>query len=152
MCVCAKLLQSCLTLCLTLWTVARQAPLSMGFARQEYWSRLPCPPPEDLPDPGTKPPSLTSPALAGRLFTIRATWEAHLLFMDTQKLTSRASLVAQIVNNRPAIWETWVRFLGWEDPLEKGMTTQSSILAWRIRWTEERGRLQSMGLQRVRPN
>ena len=45
---------------MTLWTVARQAPLSMGFSRQEYWSELPCPPPEDLPDPGIKP---ASPAL-----------------------------------------------------------------------------------------
>ena len=46
--------------------------------------------------------------------------------------------------------ETWVRFLGWEDPLEKGMATHSSILAWRMPWTEEPGGLQSMGLQRVR--
>ena len=43
---------SCVRLFVTLWTVARQAPLSMGFSRQEYWSGLPCPPPEDLPDPG----------------------------------------------------------------------------------------------------
>ena len=63
----AKWLQSCLTL--TLWTVARQAPLSMGFSKQEYWSGLPCPPPGDLPDPGIKPMSLTSPALAYGLFT-----------------------------------------------------------------------------------
>ena len=47
---------------MALWTVACQAPLSMGFSRQEYWSRLPCPPPEDLPDPGIEPSSLTSPA------------------------------------------------------------------------------------------
>ena len=57
-----------------------------------------------------------------------------------------ASLVAQIVENLPAIWETWVRFLGWEDPLEEGMATHSSILAWRIPWTEEPGGLQSKGL------
>ena len=50
----------------TLWTIARQAPLSMGFSRQEYWSGLPFPPPEDLPDPGIKPVSLASPVLAGR--------------------------------------------------------------------------------------
>ena len=48
--------------CATSWTVARQAPLSMGFSRQEYWSGLPCPPPGDLPDPGIKPASLMSPA------------------------------------------------------------------------------------------
>ena len=59
------------------------------------------------------------------------------------------SLVAQMVKNLPAIWETQVQPLGWEDPLEKGMTTHSSILAWRIPWTEEPGRLQSMKLQKV---
>ena len=60
-----------------------------------------------------------------------------------------ASLVAQLVKNLPAIWKTWVRSLGWEDPLEEGMATHSSILAWRIPWAEEPGRLQSMGSQRV---
>ena len=49
----------------------------------------------------------------------------------------------------PARRETWVRFLGWEDPLEEGMATHSSILVWRIPWTEEPGGLQSLGLQRV---
>ena len=63
----------------TLWTVARQAPLSMGFSRQEYWSGLPCPPPGDLPDPGIKPAPLASPALAGGFFTTRATWEAPVI-------------------------------------------------------------------------
>ena len=53
----------------TLWTVARQAPLSMGLSRQEYWSGLPCPPARDLPDPGIELVSLTSPALAGGFFT-----------------------------------------------------------------------------------
>ena len=64
---------------------------------------------------------------------------------------SWASLVAQMVKNLPAVWETWVQSLSWEDPLQEGMTTHSSILAWRILpWTEEPGGLQSMGLQRVR--
>ena len=61
-----------------------------------------------------------------------------------------AFLVAQTVKNLPAIWETWVLSLGWEDPLEEGMATHSSILAWRIPRTAEPGGLQSMGLQRVR--
>ena len=61
----------------------------------------------------------------------------------------RASLVAQMVKNPPAMQETWVQSLDWEDPLEKGVATYSSILAWRIPWTEEPGRLQSMGLPRV---
>ena len=54
-----------------------------------------------------------------------------------------------MVKNLPAMQEILVRFLGWEDPLEKGMATHSSILAWRISWTEEPGGLQSMGLQAV---
>ena len=57
------------------------------------------------------------------------------------------SLVAQTVKNLPAMQETWVQSLGEEDPLEKGMATHSSILAWRIPWTEEPGRQQSVGLQ-----
>ena len=69
---------------------------------------------------------------------------------QTGRRVGRASLVAQMVKNQPAMQETWVRSLGWEDPLEEGMATHSSILAWRIPWTEEPGRLQSMGLQRVR--
>ena len=54
-----------------------------------------------------------------------------------------------MVKSPPAMWETWVRLLGWEDPLEEGMATHSSILAWRIPWAEEPGGLQSMGLHRV---
>ena len=61
----------------------------------------------------------------------------------------RASLVAQTVKNLPAMQETWVPSLAWEDPLEKGTATHSSILAWRIPWTKEPSGLQSMGMQRV---
>ena len=57
--------------------------------------------------------------------------------------------MAQTVKNLPAMWETQVQSLGGEDPLEKEMATHSSILAWRISWTEEPGGLQSMGSQRV---
>ena len=63
----------------TLWTVARQTLLSMGFSKQEYWSGLPCPPPGDLPNPGIELTSLMSPALAGWFFTITATWEAQCM-------------------------------------------------------------------------
>ena len=62
---------------------------------------------------------------------------------------STAQLVAQMVKNLPAMQETWVRSLGQEDLLEKKMTTHSSILAWRIPWTEEPGGIQSMGSQKV---
>ena len=55
-----------------------------------------------------------------------------------------ASPVAQMVKNLLAVWQTWVQSLGWEDPLEKGMATHTSVLAWRIPWTEELSGLQSM--------
>ena len=58
-------------------------------------------------------------------------------------------LVAQLAKNLPAMWENWVRSLGWIDTLEKRIATHSSILAWRIPWTEEPGGLQSMGLQEL---
>ena len=74
-CVCVESLQSCVTR-LQLWTIARQAPLPMGFSRQEYWGGLPCPPPGDLPNPGVEPTSLMVPALAGRFFTTGASCEA----------------------------------------------------------------------------
>ena len=67
---------SCVQLFATLWTVACQAPRFMGFSRQECWSKLPCPLPGHLPNPGTKPVPLMSPALAGGFFTTIATWEA----------------------------------------------------------------------------
>ena len=62
----------------TPWTVARQAPLSVGFSRQEYCSGLSCPPLGNLPNPGIEPTSLASPALAGRFFTTVDTWETQL--------------------------------------------------------------------------
>ena len=70
---------SCVQLFATLWIIAYQAPLSMGFSGQEYWSGLPCPPPGHLPDTGIKPTSLESPALAGEFFTTSAILEAQYL-------------------------------------------------------------------------
>ena len=92
-----------------LWTLAGQAHLSMESSRQEYWNGLPCPLPGDLPNPGAKPTSLTSPALAG----------FYLFFFTTNT--------------------TW----------EKAIEPHSSTLAWKIPWTEEPGRLQSMGSRRL---
>ena len=88
----------------------------MEFSRQEYWSGFPFPAPGDLPDPGIKPTFL---ALARGLFTTEP----------------------PVVKNLPAMQKTWVQFLGQEDPLEKGMASPSSILAWRIPCTEEPGGL-----------
>ena len=111
----------------TPWTVAHQAPLSMGFSRQGYWSGLPFTSPGGLSDSGIEP---GSPAL-----------QADSLLTELQG--------KQMVKHMSTMQETWVRFLGWEDPLEKEMAIHSSTIAWKIPWTEEPGRLQSMGSQRV---
>ena len=71
----AQSLQSCPTLCDCMDYITCQAPLSMEFFRQEYWSGLPCPPSGNLPDPGIKPTPLMSPAFTGRFFNTSATWE-----------------------------------------------------------------------------
>ena len=74
---CVPSLFSRVRVCAILWTVGHWASLSMGFSRQEYWSGLPCLPPEDFPDPGIEATSLMSSALAGRFFITSTTWEAH---------------------------------------------------------------------------
>ena len=104
-----------------LWTIARQAPLSMGFSRQEYWTGLPCRPPGDLPDPGIKLISLRSPALSGGFFTTSAIWEAHSIPVSG-------------------------------NPMEASTATHSSILPWRIPWTEEPGGYVPRGRKRVGHN
>ena len=88
---CAKLLQ--LRLFATLWTVACQAPLSMGFSRQESWSGLPGPPPGDLPNPGIEPESPVSPALADGFFTASATWEACITPVTRLKLNTTVETI-----------------------------------------------------------
>ena len=100
---------------------------------------MPFPSPGDLPDPGMEP--LLSKFLM--LFL------GSFLFLIKVKNIIWASLVVQMVKNLPAMQENWILFLGWEDTLEKRMTTHSNILAWRIPWTEEPGGLQSMGMQKV---
>ena len=90
-CMRGKLRQSCPTLC-DPWTVARQAPLSMGFFRQEYWSGLPCPPPGDLPDRRIEPTSLMSPESADGFFISSAPWDTryqcsqHMAVLNKKKL------------------------------------------------------------------
>ena len=79
MCSCMPNHFSCVQLYAILWNIVCQAPLSMGFSRQEYWSRLPCIPPEHLLNTGIEPWSLMSPALAGGFFTTGATWKAHII-------------------------------------------------------------------------
>ena len=95
-------------------------------AMQQTWVRS-----LDWEDPLEKRKATHSSILAWRIpWTVWSRW--------CQK---GASLIAQVVKNLPAVQETWARLLGWEDPLEKEMATHSSILAWRILWTEELGRL-----------
>ena len=119
--------------------VAHQAPLwSHGFPRQEYWSGLPSLLPGDLPGLGIE---TASPSLAGGFFTPSATWEAVFPPRYQRALKLKASLVAQMVKHLPTMWETRIRSLGQEDPLEKEMATHSSTLAWKIPWMEKHGRV-----------
>ena len=92
------------------------------------------------------------PLPSPRACLMRATLPYPCHSFNTVYQASNASLVAQLVKNLPAMQETWVWSLGWEDPLEKGMATHSSILSWRIPQTEEPGGLQSMWSRRVRYN
>ena len=103
-------------------------------------------------DPGIKPLSPVSPALAGSFFAISTAWEALLLRKEKCYAPLRASQVALVAKKPPGMQDTRVWPLGGEEPLEEEMATHSSILAWKIPWTEEPGGLQSLGLQRVRCN
>ena len=76
-------------------------------------------------------------------------WEDPLERGKAAHSSIQISLVAQMVKHLPTMWDTWVPSLGWEDLLEKEMATYSTVLAWKIPWMEEPGRLQSMGSQRV---
>ena len=84
--VCVLSRSSRVRLCAAYRPAAHQAPLSLGFSRQEYQSGLPCPPPGDLPNPGIEPVSLMSPALVGRFFTTSAPWEAGCLAIHIYNL------------------------------------------------------------------
>ena len=90
-----------------------------------------------------------SPALVGGFFIAEPPGKPSSLYVYSCQNQEQyaASLAAQRLKHLPAMQETWVRSLGWEDPLEKEMATHSSILVWRIPWTEEPGGLQSTGLQ-----
>ena len=94
-CVCAL---SRVQLFVTPWTLARQAPLSMEFSRQAYWSGLPFSSPGDLPNPGIKP---MSPALVGRFFITRATWEVHNPFYPSNNWSSPKVTLAQLCKVLP---------------------------------------------------
>ena len=131
----------------------------MEFSRPEYWSGYPFLSLGDLPNPGIKPqsPALQADSLPAEpqekpknigvgtlslLQGIFSTRESNCGFQHCRQILYQLSyqdgswwLVAQLVKNPPAMRDTWVQSLGWKDPLEKGITTHSSILAWRIPWT-----------------
>ena len=133
----------------TPWTVACQAPLSMGFSRQEYWSGLPFPSPRDLPDPGIESISPMSPALQVDPFP---TEQRTLQYANSISLLVQATIYCHIINSGcgPVVknllcsfrrHEIWVWSLGQEDPLEEDMATRFNILDWRFPWTEKTGGL-----------
>ena len=123
----------------------RQAPLSMKFSRQEYWSGLPFPPPGHLPDPGIEP---TSPVFCiGGWILYQLSHQGSPLEWVVYPFSSRSSWprdqtgVSCITGRYLPIQKMRIRSLSREDPLEKAMATHSNILAWEIPWTEEPGGL-----------
>ena len=98
---------------LALQTAVHQAPLSMRFSRQKYWSVLPFPPPGHLPDPGIKSTFLTSPESAGGFFNTSATWERFILSDIRQRKTNISFPGGSVVKNLPSMQETWRH---WFDP------------------------------------
>ena len=155
----------------TLWTVARQVPLSMGFSRQGYWSGLPCPPPEIQIHSSwgsciaggcfpAEPPGKPQETCLGIHFTnvccLRSLTNIEpdaVHGLNFHMFSGRGIFISTGLHSvKESMQETRVRSLGWEDPLEWEMATHSSILAWKIPWTEESGRLQSMGSQSLGHN
>ena len=141
-----KVTQLCLTL-ETTWTVACQAPLSMEFSRQEYWSVLPFPSPGDLPNPGIKPrsPALQVDSLPTELWGKPYSNPKSAGFSDVSADKESVCSVEDAGDSGS------IPGLG-RSPGEKNGRLHSSILAWRIPWTEEPGGLQFTGLQRVGHN
>ena len=130
---------------------AHQAPPSLGFSSQEHWRGLPFPSPMRESEVAQSCPTLRDRmdcSLPGS--SVHGIFQARVLEWGAIAFSEGdiyiwASLMAQTVKCLPAMRETWVRFLGWEDPLEKEMAIHSSTLAWKIPWMEEPDRLQSMG-------
>ena len=130
--------QPCPTLCDPM-NYSLPDPLSMEVSRQEYWSGMPFPSPGDLPNPGIEP---RSPTLQADSLPSEPPGKPSTRLIIALGNTG-GSQVALVVKNPPA---------NGGDPLDEGMETNSSILAWSIQWTEEPGGLQTMGSQRVRHN
>ena len=106
-----------------LWTVAHQGPLSMGFSRQEYWSRLLFPTPRDLPHPEIEPKSLASPALAGGFFTASATWEAFSSFNSFPQDGTHQLPQAFVPLRCPSV----INFCHPEEVIQQGQSLRTSL-------------------------
>ena len=158
----AKLLQSCPPLCNPM-DCSLPASSVHGILQANVLQWVAIPSPGDFPNPGIKLMSLTSPTLAGGFLTTRATWEAtcssacrysshyDIMYYDLWQIFTEHLLC--VLHHAKCLYTTCfntIQSLGQQDPLEKEMATHSSTLAWKIPLTEEHGRLQSMGLQRVR--
>ena len=141
-------------LLVTPWTVAHQAPLSLGFSRQKYWGGLPFPPPGDLPDSGIQPASPVSPALEGEFFTTSATCGEgngtplqYSCLENPMGQGAWGAAVHGVAKSQTRLSDFTFTFHF--HALEKEMATHSSVLAWRIPGTGEPGGLPSMGSHRV---
>ena len=110
----------------TLWSAARQSPLSMGFSRQEYWTGLPRPPPGDLPDPGTELTSLKSLALAGKFFTTTATWQAQSFMAHAKQMRTLSCLS----ETGQSIHRCWCRKIKTSPELVTQIIFQNVINMW----------------------
>ena len=135
-------------LCMTLWTMTQQAPLSTGFSRQEYWSGLPCPPPGHLPNLGIECMSLMSPALAARSFTTSATWEVQgmallgVIMEMEQGCQERIWRSCSFVISRMFAWDPCWRYTMWltSSPpifLSKWSNLNNVTSACSARWLED---------------
>ena len=159
-CVCVISRFRCFWLFATLWTVARQASLSMGFSRQEYRSGWPCPPPGIFLTQGSNPLLLCLLNWQEGSLPLAPTGKPFCGYINPNLSgQSKKELTPSIPNSpihrlqsgvglmRDELREPWVQSLVWKDSLEKAIATHSSILAWEIPWTEERGGPQSMESQ-----
>ena len=128
---------------MTPWTVACQPPLSMAFSRQECWSGLSFPSPEDLPDPGIKPVSLMSPALAGRFLTTSATWEAKFCKLTKWFTLGEYSFIKQScsMEEKSLTWP-YLAFYEWDVELwsiQVKLSGSSQHTAQQVNCSDEHG-------------
>ena len=118
------------------WTVAHQAPLSLGFPRQEYWSGLPCPPPGDLPDPGIEPSSHTSPALAGGFFTTSTTWKPSNILLAFIQVTVNISRIGIITVIKVNILLCLMFVAEWKGREKNLPAFSAAEIRWRLQFSQ----------------